>query len=344
MLERVAVLRYACDSSPILDDMRYWWVNQNQTYRHEVGGGYLWSPKRKKDGHRNPFYEFMREVAPGDLVFSFADTWVRAFGIAQSNAYEAPKPAEFGGAGRNWSDIGWRVDVGFHEVAKGFRPADWIDRLRPLLPDRYAPLLRDGRGVQSIYLTEIRETLALTLAELLGLEALAFARSEIVDKLILAPSAEMVLWEEHLANTIENDERVQPTEKEALILARRGQGLFRRRVAEVETRCRVTEVDRPEHLRASHCKPWRDCDNVERLDADNGLLLTPSIDHLFDRGYISFEDDGRLLVSPVAHRPSLHRMGVEVEVERNVGSFSSRQRRFLEFHRDAVFLRSAVAL
>jgi putative restriction endonuclease len=52
--------------------MRYWWVNQNQTYRHEVEGGYLWSPKRSASGARNPFYEAMREVAPGDLIFSFA--------------------------------------------------------------------------------------------------------------------------------------------------------------------------------------------------------------------------------------------------------------------------------
>src|SRR5687767_3592176 len=96
--------------------MRYWWVNQNQTYRQEVGGGYLWSPKRKADRTRNPFYEFMREVAPGDLVFSFADRWIRAFGVARSHAYEAPKPLEFGRAGRNWDVIGWRVDVTFHEV------------------------------------------------------------------------------------------------------------------------------------------------------------------------------------------------------------------------------------
>lgn len=324
--------------------MRYWWVNQNQTYRHEIGGGYLWSPKRKKDGHRNPFYEFMREVSPGDFIFSFADTWVRAFGIAQSNAYEAPKPLEFAGAGRSWSDIGWRVDVKFHEVDKGFRPADWIERLRSLLPSRYSPLRENGHGVQSIYLTELPENLALTMASLLSSEALAFARSEVVDKLIVSPIAEMVMWEEHLAKNIESDASVQQTDKVALILARRGQGLFRRRVSEVESRCRVTGVDRPEHLRASHCKPWRDSTNNERLDGDNGLLLTPSIDHLFDRGFISFETDGRLLVSPVAHHASLRRMGVDVEKEHNVGRFSEGQKKFLEFHRDSVFLRSAVAI
>jgi putative restriction endonuclease len=69
--------------------MRYWWVNQNQTLRHEVGGGYLWSPKRKTNQARNPYYDFMREVAPGDLIFSFADTLIPAIGIARSHAYEA---------------------------------------------------------------------------------------------------------------------------------------------------------------------------------------------------------------------------------------------------------------
>src|ERR1043165_3160249 len=88
-------------------EMRYWWVNQNQTYRHEVPGNYLWSPKRNANGRRNPFYDFMREVAPGDVVFSFADTLIKAIGVVASNAYEAPKPLEFGQAGAYWENIGW---------------------------------------------------------------------------------------------------------------------------------------------------------------------------------------------------------------------------------------------
>ncbi len=136
--------------------------------------------------------------------------------------------------------------------------------------------------------------------------------------------------------------RAVPGLQVALVVARRGQGLFRERVQGRESFCRVTRVDRPEHLRASHCKPWRDSNHEERLNGENGLLLTPSIDHLFDRGFISFEDDGRLLVSPVAHVPSLQRMGVAATEDVNVGSFSSGQKPFLEFHRDSVFLRSHV--
>jgi hypothetical protein len=74
--------------------MRYWWFNQNQTYRHEVQGGYLWSPKRNANGARNPFYESMREVAPGDLIFSFAETRILVVGVAQSYCWKSPKPEE----------------------------------------------------------------------------------------------------------------------------------------------------------------------------------------------------------------------------------------------------------
>ena len=106
-----------------------------------------------------------------------------------------------------------------------------------------------------------------------------------------------------------------------------------------ESRCRVTKVDRIEHLIASHCKPWRDCDsNGERLDGENGLLLTPTIDHLFDRGFISFEGDGRFLVSEVAHKESLRRMGVPVDEMRKVRGFSEGQKRYLEYHRKNLFL------
>jgi putative restriction endonuclease len=53
--------------------MRYWWVNHKQTFWHEFEGQYVWSPKRKRDGSRNRFYDFLREVVPRDVVFSYAD-------------------------------------------------------------------------------------------------------------------------------------------------------------------------------------------------------------------------------------------------------------------------------
>jgi hypothetical protein len=111
-------------------------------------------------------------------------------------------------------------------------------------------------------------------------------------------------------------------------------------VVRIEKRCRITSVENSTHLVASHCKPWRDATHGERLDGENGLLLTPTIDHLFDRGFIGFEDNGRLIVSPVAHTPSLHCMGINVDEPTNVGSFTSGQKAYLDFHRQSVLLQS----
>ena len=150
--------------------MRFWWVNQNQTYRHEVRGGYLWSPKRKSNGGTNPFYESMREVAPGDIVSSFFDTRIAAIGIARSHCYECPKPHEFGSVGTNWNDVGWKVEVRFTELGNRIRPAEHIDVLRPRLPKKYSPLLPVGRGSQSVYLTEIPVQLFEAIRDLIGYE------------------------------------------------------------------------------------------------------------------------------------------------------------------------------
>jgi len=108
----------------------------------------------------------------------------------------------------------------------------------------------------------------------------------------------------------------------------------------IERSCRITKVDEPVHPRASHLKPWRDATNEERLDGKNGLLLTPSIDHLLDKGFISFENSGELIVSPVAYKPSLEQMGVATDRVVNVGSFTEGQKHFLEYHRDEVLLRA----
>jgi len=318
--------------------MRFWWVNQNQTYRHEIQGGYLWSPKKNANGARNPFYESMREVSPGDLIFSFKDTRIVAIGIAQSYCWENPKPLEFGTAGQNWENVGWKVKVEFTELKNIIRPKDHMAVLGPYLPEKYSPLQPNGNGLQSVYLTELPKPLAEVLMGLIGQEVAALSLAAQAVKPV--PADDLDYWEHKLELDIVGDTSVRETERLAIVRARVGQGLFKERVSMIETKCRITGVENPVHLVASHCKPWRDSSNEERLDGENGLLLTPSIDHLFDRGFIGFENNGKLIISPVAHRPSLERMGVETEQKVHVGGFSSGQKQFLDFHRNSVFLES----
>jgi hypothetical protein len=320
--------------------VRYWWVNQNRTFRQEIDGGYLWSPKRNKNGNRNPFYEFMREVSPGDIVFSFCDTRIAALGIVSGYCRESPKPEEFGAAGTNWSQIGWRVGVRWQRLANAIRPKEHIAILREELANKYAPLTPDGNGLQSVYLTQIGIGLASALFGLIGKEAsgVADVGHEIskIERDSPAPERDTEEWEQRVEAAIACDTAIRETEKTALIQARRGQGVFRVNVHSIERACRITHVERMEHLIASHVQPWRDSSNEQRLDGENGLLLTPTVDHLFDKGFISFENSGQLIVSPVADQRSLKHMGVETEGRVNVGTFSQGQRRYLDFHRENV--------
>ena len=313
--------------------------------RQEIAGGYLWSPKRNANGGRNPFYESMREVAPGDLIFSFVDTRISAVGIAKSYCWECPKPAEFGSAGQNWENVGWRVNVSFVPLLNKIRPKDHMEVLRAVLPNRYSPLQANGNGIQSIYLTELSLNFTEVLSGLIGNEVrpLVESSADVVslqnEKLVTGDDLDV--WERRLEEQVETDVSVNETDREAIVRARRGQGLFKQRVMQIETYCRITGVDNLSHLVASHCKPWRDSTNEERLNGENGLLLTPSIDHLFDRGFIGFEDSGDLIISPVAHKPSLQRMGVETNRSVNVGKFTEGQRQYLDYHRNSVLLQIA---
>lgn len=89
------------------------------------------------------------------------------------------------------------------------------------------------------------------------------------------------------------------TEKTALIKSRIGQGTFRDKVLLHWTGCAVTGFSDTNLLVASHIKPWKKSTNSERLDQWNGLLLSPNLDKAFDKGFITFETDGSIRLSPL---------------------------------------------
>lgn len=133
-----------------------------------------------------------------------------------------------------------------------------------------------------------------------------------------------------------SDPSVQITAKQQLVNARIGQGLFRSRVELIEPCCRVTGVTDRRFLRASHIKPWADSDNRERLDGHNGLLLAPHADHLFDKGFICFANDGSLIVSRSLPESVLSAWKVSSAVIAK--PLLPGQQVYMEHHRRKVFL------
>jgi hypothetical protein len=73
--------------------MAFWWVNHHQTHKHEIEGGYIWSPKRNKNGARNETYLNLTKARAADVVFSYAMGEIRAVGIVETAYHACDRPA-----------------------------------------------------------------------------------------------------------------------------------------------------------------------------------------------------------------------------------------------------------
>ena len=316
----------------IVDDFyrepKFWWVNQNQTFNEEVGGGFMWSPKQNSNGARNQFYDNMKEVQPGDVIFSFCDTKIKAIGRVTSPAETQPQP-EFRKYNEGWSTEGWFVETDFAELDNQIRPKDHIDKIRDLLPSKYSPLQQNGNGIQSVYLANVPTEMATILIQLIGAEA-----SNKIDYLVDIENVLERPSDDLDAQIVERTD-IGAVEQIRLLRSRRGQGVFKRNVMLHEKGCRVTNVTDIRHLRASHIRPWSLSDDQQKLSGSNGLLLSPHIDHLFDKGWISFGDKEEILVSNNLTSGLPSAWGIDLD--HKVGKFTDNQSEFLEFHRAKIF-------
>ncbi|RQM78022.1 HNH endonuclease [Aeromonas jandaei] len=307
--------------------MAFWWVNHKQTYSAEVAGGYIWSPKSNRNGSKNQTYINLTLTRPGDVVISYASGLIKAIGLVTAPCSEKSKPSEFGSAGDTWSDTGWKVPIDWELLEQPIRPKDHLELIAPLLPLKNSPLRPSGDGNQGCYLASISEAL--------GSQVLSLAKG-------MNPSFADDI-EQHQAelegDAIEADiqaSALDATEKQQLVKSRRGQGLFRANLEKVEPACRVTGVTNKALLIASHIKPWSKCvNNAERLDGNNGLLLSPHIDKLFDRGWITFTDAGDLLCAKSCIERALQQWGIQLPI--NVGPFKPKQSEYLAYHRNEIY-------
>lgn len=150
-------------------------------------------------------------------------------------------------------------------------------------------------------------------------------------------------YKKKLDDSILNDEKdikqsvvLSETEKDAIIKARVGQGLFRHKLIEYWKGCSVTQCHTLPLLIASHIKPWRKSDNIQRLDVFNGLLLTPNIDKLFDKGYISFDKKGQMIYSDFL--PVSDRIILGINTSMRLQHMEDGHLPYLQYHRENCLL------
>lgn len=137
---------------------------------------------------------------------------------------------------------------------------------------------------------------------------------------------------------IARDYKIPETEKQQLVKARIGQGLFREQLLSYWKKCCLSGCELQNILRASHIKPWRVCSNAERLDVYNGLLLSPNMDTLFDKGLISFQDTGEIMISSLLSNATLKSLGCNSSMR-----IATRRQHamYLVYHRENQFVGAA---
>ncbi|MEK4536335.1 HNH endonuclease [Peribacillus sp. FSL K6-1552] len=127
------------------------------------------------------------------------------------------------------------------------------------------------------------------------------------------------------------DDEITGTEKEQIIKSRIGQSAFKKALLVNDKKCRLCGVTDERFLVASHIKPWSKSNNHERLDSNNGLLLCPNHDALFDKGYISFDVDGTIMIS--ASLDEATKVFLNINETMNIRMNESQQE-YMKWHRD----------
>ncbi|MDL2229717.1 HNH endonuclease [Treponema sp. OttesenSCG-928-L16] len=146
-------------------------------------------------------------------------------------------------------------------------------------------------------------------------------------------------YEQKIAVFLREHPHDRGTEREQMARQRIGQDLFREALMEYwKFSCTVTGIDIPEMLRASHAKPWKDCDSdAERLNVYNGFLLSANLDALFDSGLISFTDEGEIICSKNISPFQKDYLGLSSKVKLRWLEYEHLP--FLRWHRERVFRR-----
>lgn len=127
---------------------------------------------------------------------------------------------------------------------------------------------------------------------------------------------------------------ITETEKETIIKYRVGHGQFKENLLAHDPQCKICGIDLKGLLIASHIKPWKDSNSIERLEFGNGFLFCPNHDALFDKGFISFGDDGEILVSSVLDKNTLIQLGLTHDLKITL---LETNKKYLKWHRENQF-------
>ncbi|WP_302654048.1 HNH endonuclease [uncultured Clostridium sp.] len=302
--------------------MNYFIVFQNKTYNEERVGEYLWAPKLTATGREIFHWSNMVKVKTGDIIFSMYKRNLVSINIAKESAIDANRPSALDKVNL-WENEGWLIKAKYNILDSPVSIDDNISDILELCPSKYSPFTKEGRGSQG-YLFEIGKDFGDYLLKL------ATDRNSIDITEITQIDEKYIEEINSLIHKFKDE-----TEKNRIIKARIGQGLFKEKLLYRSCQCAICGLNIKSLLIASHCKPWGNATNKERLDVNNGLLLCPTHDALFDKGLITFKENGKIIISKEIQESQYKLLNIDEYVRLD---FRSEQLPYIKYHREEEFL------
>ncbi|WJE53610.1 HNH endonuclease [Bacillus cereus] len=304
--------------------MNHYIVMQGHTYQEEKEAGIIWSPQKDKSGNTPHSWLRMMELKKGDRVFHYVKGNIVAISVAVADCQEAAKPSSMQYYDQ-WEDQGYLVQLQYHELEVPLNIRAHFNELMPLLPIKYSAFQQDGNGNHG-YLYPCNEELSIKLLELIS------------DRNIYQIDEEQL---ELAIGTVIRTERntfvpmIAETEAEAKMKIRIGQQKFKRDLLPLwDQKCALCGIELPALLRASHSKPWKDSASEERLDPYNGVLLCCNHDALYDKGYITFDGQGRIHISKRV--PEMDYVKYNIHPKMKIAHYEN-NRPYFKWHKKNIF-------
>ncbi|MGF6947888.1 putative restriction endonuclease [Neobacillus sp. B4I6] len=303
--------------------MNYFLVFQNKSYKEERTGGYLWAPQKNENGQTFHHWTDMKIIQKTNIIFNSYNGKLVSVLIAKENCKEHERPT-----GLNqldlWEKDGWIVNAEYIDLEEPITYKDYMEDILRLQDKKYAPFNKSGRG-NTGYLFRVSTELANFLFEIIErTNGISRERFRIENNI-----------PEEIINQIENDldsvTTLDKTERETIIKSRIGQSAFKKALLAIEKKCRICGVTDERFLVASHIKPWSESNNQERLDVNNGLLLCPNHDALFDKGYISFDETGNVMIKDSLDETTKILLNINETMRIKM---TERQRNYMKWHRE----------
>jgi putative restriction endonuclease len=307
--------------------MNYFLVFQNKSFKEERSGGYLWSPQVNEKGQTFHHWTDMKNVKKGDVIFNSYNGEMVSVLFVKEDYFEHDRPNDLDEF-KLWEKKGWMVKVEYIDLKNPIKYKNYMDKILQLQGEKYAPFNVLGRG-NTGYLFRVTSELADFLFNVLEQNNLITRESIILDYQSIDLNA---------IKTIEKDLEIpivlDETEKELIVKARVGQSLFKKALLKQGKQCKLCGVNDERFLVASHIKPWSKSNNEERLDVNNGLLLCPNHDSLFDKGFVSFYDDGSIMITESIdnHLKMFLNINDRMKIQ-----LSEKHQQYIKWHRKNIF-------